>query len=83
MSASDIEFRKALHDFRREKTLARYGLAHLNNLGHGLIMGDEVFKRIADCARAQKLTSVESLFRETKWSRSNELGEELLGLVTR
>lgn len=83
MSTSDIEFRKALHEFRWEQTLARYGLAHLNNLGPGLLMGDEVFKRIADCAHAQKITSVESLFRETKWSRSNDLGEELLGLVRR
>lgn len=81
MSTTDIEFRKALHRFRRERTIDTFGQVHLNNLGPGLIMGDTVLDRIADCARVNKLTSLDLLYRETKWSRAQEYGNELLGLV--
>lgn len=83
MSPTDIEFRKALHEFRRECTIKTFGRIHLNNLGPGLIMGDTVLEHIADCARVNKLTSPDSLYRETKWSRAQEHGNEVLALVNR
>ncbi|KAI0829217.1 P-loop containing nucleoside triphosphate hydrolase protein [Trametes gibbosa] len=52
MTARDIEFCKALHEFHRAKTLKRYGRAVLNNMGTGMVMGDKMLGRIADCAHA-------------------------------
>ena len=60
-----------------------FGLAILNNLGPGLIMGNAILDRIADCARAHKLDMVESLYRETKWDLAWELGEQVLNLANR
>ncbi|EJF56827.1 hypothetical protein DICSQDRAFT_174510 [Dichomitus squalens LYAD-421 SS1] len=81
MSAADVEFRAELNQYRREQTVKTHGLAHLNNLGAGIIMGDETLDRIADCARAQKLTTVETLYQETKWPKSRELGADVLKLI--
>ncbi|KAI0641185.1 P-loop containing nucleoside triphosphate hydrolase protein [Trametes meyenii] len=81
MTSTDIELRRALHAFRRSKTLEVLGKAHLQNLGTGMIMGDEVLGRIADCARAGKLPSPEALARETKWNRALEFAQDVLQLV--
>ncbi|OJT09442.1 hypothetical protein TRAPUB_13660 [Trametes pubescens] len=81
MNATDIAFRRALHDFRRAETLKTFGRAHLNNMGTGMIMGDEELSRIADCARARKLSSLDELFKEVKWDLTWELGEGILELV--
>ncbi|KAI0741660.1 P-loop containing nucleoside triphosphate hydrolase protein [Daedaleopsis nitida] len=78
MNDIDIKLRSALHEFRRMQTLQTYGRAHLNNLGCGAIMGDDVLRRVLDCARANKIRSVDSLYRETKWNWSRELGNEVL-----
>ncbi|KAI9066924.1 P-loop containing nucleoside triphosphate hydrolase protein [Trametes sanguinea] len=81
MTDIDIAFRRALHAFRRQQTEQAFGKAHLRNLGTGAIMGDDTLDRIADCAHAGKLGSLEALARETKWSRSNELGDAVLELI--
>ncbi|KAI1787586.1 P-loop containing nucleoside triphosphate hydrolase protein [Ganoderma leucocontextum] len=83
MTATDVEFRIALNEFRRELTLKRYGLVHLNNLGAGIVMGDETLERVADCARAGKITMVETLYQETKWPKWREYGAELINLVNK
>ncbi|KAI0635614.1 P-loop containing nucleoside triphosphate hydrolase protein [Trametes polyzona] len=83
MSADDLTLQRALNTFRRDKTTAKYGPQHLRNLGPALIMSNDVLKRIADCARARKLTCVEDLLRETKWNKASEFGEEVLRVVTR
>ena len=80
---TDEEFAQALHAFRRETTLKTYGRAHLANLGYGAIMGDRILERIVDCARANKIRSLEALRSETKWSRSDELGEEVISIINR
>ncbi|OJT02516.1 ATP-dependent DNA helicase Q-like 1 [Trametes pubescens] len=82
MNTTDIGFRRALHDFRRAETLRTYGRAHLNNMGPGMIMGDGELSRIADCARARKLGSLDDLYKESKWDLTHELGERVLELVT-
>lgn len=83
MDAVDFKFRTALNDYRREKTVQIFSRAHLYNLGPGAIMGDDILKRIVDCARAQKLDSLDALKKETKWSRADELGNGVLELVSR
>ncbi|KAH9847345.1 hypothetical protein C2E23DRAFT_714524, partial [Lenzites betulinus] len=83
MDSQDIELHAALNALRREKMLAKYGRAHLNNLGASYIMPNDTLKRIVDCARARKLTSVANLFRETKWDLATKLGEEVLCVVNR
>lgn len=81
MSDKDREFRDALHQFRRTKMKEVFGLAVLCNLGPGLIMGDSVLDRIADCARVNKLTSLDALYRETKWDQTWDLGDAVLAVV--
>ena len=49
MDASDFAFHSAVNTFWREATHKKYGLAHLNNLGPGEIMGNDVLKHIMDC----------------------------------
>ncbi|EIW61392.1 P-loop containing nucleoside triphosphate hydrolase protein [Trametes versicolor FP-101664 SS1] len=83
MSAADVKLQAALNTFRRDKTAAIYGRSHLLNMGGSSIMTNNVLQRIVDCARARKLTSTAILYRETKWSRVDELGEEVLRVVAR
>ncbi|KAI0631312.1 P-loop containing nucleoside triphosphate hydrolase protein [Trametes polyzona] len=83
MSSTDIDFRAALHDFRCAEMISIYGRANFNNLGTGMVMGDVTLSRIADCARARKLSSPEDLYKETKWDLSWELGQRVLELINR
>ncbi|CDO76692.1 hypothetical protein BN946_scf184975.g1 [Trametes cinnabarina] len=77
----DIKLRDGLHALRRENTVRLFGLSHLDELGPGAVMSDEILKRIIDCARVYKLRDIEALYRETKWHRAHELGEAVLRLV--
>ncbi|KAI0636166.1 P-loop containing nucleoside triphosphate hydrolase protein [Trametes polyzona] len=81
MTSLDVEFRAALHAFRREHTAKLYGDAYLRNIGPETIMGDAILKRIMDCARVHKIRCLDSLYRETKWNRTWELGELVLKLI--
>ncbi|KAI0688583.1 P-loop containing nucleoside triphosphate hydrolase protein [Cerioporus squamosus] len=83
MDATDFRFRDALNAFRREETRKKHGIAHLNNLGPGDFMGNDVLKRIVDCAHANKIRSLESLYRETKWHLAREHGTSVLELINR
>lgn len=85
LTDKDREFRSALNKLRRDKTQALFGPAILNNLVPYLIIGDPVLDRIVECARAQKLSSLDDLYRETaEWSwEALELGEQVLELVSR
>ncbi|EJF63964.1 hypothetical protein DICSQDRAFT_54932, partial [Dichomitus squalens LYAD-421 SS1] len=83
MDPQDVQLQAALHAFRREQTIKVYGQRRLNSNGPGAIMGDEVLRRVVDCARVHKLGTVEALARETKWSRAHELGDEVLRIVHR
>ena len=81
MNDADIAFRHALHTFRREQTIKIYSRTHLEGLGYGAIMGDRLLQRIVDCARANKIRSLEQLYRETKWNRAFKLGDAVIQLV--
>ncbi len=83
MGPSELELRQALHQYRRDQTVREYGRAHLHNSGYGAIMGDKILQRIVDCARANKIRTLEGLYRETKWNRTYELGETVLELVNK
>ncbi|PIL37754.1 hypothetical protein GSI_01448 [Ganoderma sinense ZZ0214-1] len=82
-TVTDDEFCSALNKLRRDRTQVLYGLAILNNLGPDLIMGDSILDHIAECARAHKLTSLDDLYRETRWDQTWELGGQVLELVSR
>ncbi|KAI0756195.1 P-loop containing nucleoside triphosphate hydrolase protein, partial [Daedaleopsis nitida] len=81
MTSVDAKFRYALNDFRRDRTEQEYGRSILFNLGPGLVMSDDVLDRIAHCAHANKLGTLDALLRETKWDRVRVLGHEVLALV--
>ncbi|KAJ7626573.1 P-loop containing nucleoside triphosphate hydrolase protein [Mycena polygramma] len=78
--ASDMNLRDALHDFRRQATLARpNGRAILKNSGPGAVMSNEVLTRIMDCAHFFKIGSTEQLSRETR--PAAEYGVAVLDLI--
>ncbi|KAI1781685.1 P-loop containing nucleoside triphosphate hydrolase protein, partial [Ganoderma leucocontextum] len=81
MSITDHDLHDTLDQFRRARTQEEFGVAILNNLGPGLVMGNAILERIVDCARVHKLGTLESLYRETKWDLTWELGERVLDLV--
>lgn len=81
MDTVDRRFQASLHSFQHEKTLLLFGRRHLNNIGPGIIMGNNLMEHIIACARVHKLETLEGLTRETKWSQAKEFGEEILRLV--
>ncbi|PIL23292.1 transporter [Ganoderma sinense ZZ0214-1] len=81
MTDKDRQLRDELHQFRRTKMKELFGLAVLRNLGPGLVMGDSILDRIADCARVNKLTSLDALYREMKWDQTWDLGDAVLAIV--
>jgi hypothetical protein len=79
--ANDMALRDALHTFRRQRTIDKFGLAALKNQGPGIIMPTEILQRIVDCAHHNKITSIKELEQETSWSRAAEYGDEILLLI--
>ena len=61
---------------------ARFGIAILRKLGPGLVMGNTTLEKIAECARAHKLRSLDDLY-EAKWRETWELGDQVLELVSK
>jgi hypothetical protein len=76
-----MNLRDALHNFRKEQTIARFGHACLRNTGPGIIMADDVLQRIIDCAHFHLIESPQQLLKETRWSRVDQYGEEIVSLI--
>jgi hypothetical protein len=70
-----------LHEFRIAKTVERFCHSILKDLGPSIIMPDDVLQCIVDCAHAQKITSVKTLAKETRWNRMDELGAEIIAII--
>jgi hypothetical protein len=70
-----------LDDFQFQTTERKYGHGALDMMGSGLVMSDEVLKRIVLCAHYRKIESVEELIRETRWIGAREYFNDIRGLV--
>ena len=77
----DMELRRALHDFREQQTIKKFGLSRLKNSGPGLIMSDAILKRIVDCAHMLKIRNKDDLQIETRWSCVEAFADDVLALI--
>jgi hypothetical protein len=76
-----MELHAALDHFRKQETINKFSLSRLKNSGPGLIMPTVILKRIVDCVHAMKINPKEDLQLETRWSRANLYGDEILALI--
>ncbi|KAJ3476844.1 hypothetical protein NLI96_g10880 [Meripilus lineatus] len=81
-STLDLDFRRVLNSWRRQKIEDRWGPSFLKNMGPGFVLGDDTLARIADCARVGKITNLETLERETRWCHARRYGPEILRLIS-
>ena len=79
----DVDVLWALHDFRRTKTVERFGRAVLQDIGPSVIMHDDTLQRIVDAAHHGKIADVDQLIRETRWALARTHGEEVISIVRR
>ncbi|KAF8219277.1 hypothetical protein L208DRAFT_1341853, partial [Tricholoma matsutake] len=81
MVGEDHQLREALDNWWEKATAARYGWAHLHDLGPTLIMPNEVLNRIIDCAHYHKINSTSELKNETRWDEIEQCGDEVLEII--
>ena len=62
-------------------TMNKYTCGHLCNLGAGLVMGATIRNRIVNCARYGKIRTIANLDHETKWTGTNEFGNDILKII--
>lgn len=83
MTTEDSKLCDALEDWREDRTVQRYGKAHLCDLGPSLAMPNEVLDRIIDCAHHQKISSIADLRTEMRWDDfdHDSWGLEVVALI--
>ncbi|KAF8548114.1 hypothetical protein OG21DRAFT_1423656, partial [Imleria badia] len=77
----DYELEDALENWREEKTRDVYGWTCLNDYGASLIMTHSTLDRIVDCAHHCKIQTPQDLKRETRWSDSEQFGDDFIALI--
>ena len=77
----DMGLRDALNDFREQETIKKFGKSQLKNSGPGLIMPNDILKRIVDCVHAQKITNKDDLQLETHWSCVDLFADTVLAII--
>jgi hypothetical protein len=77
----DMGLCDALNDFREQETIKKFGKSGLKNSGPGLIMPDDILKRIVDCVHAQKIANKDDLQLETRWSRVDLFADAVLAII--
>ncbi|KAF8128107.1 hypothetical protein EV363DRAFT_1170892, partial [Boletus edulis] len=77
----DYSLENALLDWREAKTAEVYGRIALSCHGPSLIMTDATLDFVVDYAHHDKIHTAENLRRETGWTRSNQFGDEVIGLI--
>jgi hypothetical protein len=82
LMSHDHDLRKALHEFRKRRTISKFGTPCLINTGPGIIMPNDILQRIVDCAHHHKIKTTGDLAKETRWSRVEEFGAEVLEIIT-
>jgi len=76
-----MSLRDALNEFREQETIKKFGKSRLKNSGPGLIMPNDILKRIVDCVHAQKITGKDDLQLETRWSRVDLFTDAVLAII--
>jgi hypothetical protein len=76
-----MDLRDTLHNFRKQCTIDKFGQAALKNNGPGMIMPNDLLDCIIDCAHHGKISTIDQLAKETRWTRLNEYGEDILRLI--
>jgi hypothetical protein len=79
----DHRLRLALHDYRQRKTVDKYGLPALYDIGPSLHMADDVLGYIVDYAHFDKIQNGDDLRRQTRWTWANEDVDEILDVIRR
>ncbi|KAF8961254.1 hypothetical protein BDZ97DRAFT_1621327, partial [Flammula alnicola] len=69
MSASNIQLRNALEDWREAATEQHYGYSSLVDFGGTLVMPTDVLNQIVVCAHFGKITTKDDLAKETRWDK--------------
>ncbi|KAF8150233.1 P-loop containing nucleoside triphosphate hydrolase protein [Crassisporium funariophilum] len=82
-SAAELSLRNALHTFRRNTTITKFGRATLMDMGPGVIMSDAVLRRIVDCTHDHKIDSLASLSKETRWLNAQAYSDEVIMLINK
>ncbi|KAG2140003.1 hypothetical protein BD769DRAFT_1350302 [Suillus cothurnatus] len=58
-----------------------YGDSMLNDYGPGVTMPDSVLDRIINCAHHHKISTIDDLHKETKWSAADCFGSDVIAIV--
>jgi hypothetical protein len=83
MGPQEFELRDALEEWRELMTRRVYGDSTLNDYGPGVTMPDSVLDRIIDCAHQHKISTIDDLRKETKWSAADRFGSDVIAIVQR
>lgn len=80
MSTSSKALEQALFQWREQTADERFG-ENYKEFGGGILMHDEVIKRVVELAQADKLKTTKHLQEQTNWAWTPEYGECVLKLV--
>ncbi|KAI0037860.1 hypothetical protein FA95DRAFT_1354181 [Auriscalpium vulgare] len=80
-SRSDMALRKALHAFRRARTVALFDAAILRSYGPGIIMPNAILERIVDAAHVHQIMDVDDLIEVTHWDRAADRGADIIEII--
>ena len=77
----DMALKKALHRFRTETAVQKYGQAYFTDYGAGIVMSQRILQCVVDCAHANKINSKDDLLKETCWVGAEQHGDAVLQLI--
>lgn len=75
------QLREALCNWRAKKTAIEFSMSHLADIGPSLVLPNAILDRIVICAQVHKISTVEQLRKETRWTESVRYSEEILGII--
>ncbi|KAK7692968.1 hypothetical protein QCA50_004609 [Cerrena zonata] len=83
MRPVDQSFQLALFEWREEKALEKLGVFDYEEYGVVLFMSDEILQRLIDCFHYRKLSTLDSIKKETRWRNDliDTYGPSILALV--
>ena len=85
MGQREHDFKAALSEWRSEKAMDKLGETDFLEYGVILFMSDEIFHRLVDCFHYGKISTVESIRKETRWRQdlTDTYGPSLITLIHR
>ena len=83
MGPRERDFKAALSQWRSEKALDKLGETDFTEYGVILFMSDEIFHRLIDCFHYGKISTVDSIRKETRWRHdlADTYGPSLIALI--